>query len=173
MRGLCDPDQQVDTGALARGGPDGETGVHQCGAAAHAGEAVAHGRGGEVKSAAIVTDGKGEVFAVKADFEEGLGREGIFYEVVDGLLEDKIDVLAIVHRQPDLVDVLLDVDAIFDAPGFEEGGGKMSYPDEEVLQRIIPGVDAPDDIVHPFHEHHGAVLYFVHGLHRLGGAVLP
>jgi len=47
MRGLCDPDQQVDTGALARGGPDGETGVHQCGAAAHAGEAVAHGRGGE------------------------------------------------------------------------------------------------------------------------------
>ena len=163
---------QADRGAFAGGRPDEEAGIHHRGAALHAGKAIARGWGGQVKSPAIVADAKGQVFAVETDFKKGLGCERIFDQIVDRFLEDKIDVLAVVLRQPDLADIFLDVDAVLDAFGFKKGGGKVADADEEILQRIIARADTPDDIVHPFHEHHRAVFYFVHGLHGMGAAVL-
>src|ERR1700683_544733 len=68
---------QADAGAFAGDGPDGQAGIHHGGAALHAGEAIAGGRGGLVESAAVVADGEGEALSVKADFEEGLGCECI------------------------------------------------------------------------------------------------
>src|SRR6185503_5060376 len=69
------------------------------------------------------------------------------------------------------IELFLDVDGVFDLPGFEKSGGKMPDTHEKVFQGIVPGVDAPYDVVHPFHQHEGAVLDLVHGLAGLAAAV--
>ncbi len=60
-------------------------------------------------------------------------------------------------------------DVVFYIPGFKQGGCEMLYPDHEILQGIIFRIDAPDNIVHPFHELNGVDIDFVHRCQGLKG----